>query len=63
MKRGKGDFKVIGRLLKILFKNYKALIIGVCICLVFSAISGSVAGVFLENIYKQIDNYFAGAMG
>lgn len=62
MKRGKGDLKVIGRLLKILFKNYKALIIGLCICLVFSAISGSVAGVFLENIYKQIDNYFTGAM-
>lgn len=62
MKRGKGDFKVIGRLLKILFKNYKALLIGLCICLVFSAISGSVAGVFLENIYKQIDNYFTGAM-
>ncbi len=62
MKRGKGDFKVIGRLLKILFKNYKALIIGLCVCLVFSAISGSVAGVFLENIYKQIDNYFTGAM-
>ena len=62
MKRGKGDFKVIGSLLKILFKNYKALIIGLCICLVFSAISGSVAGVFLENIYKQIDNYFTGAM-
>lgn len=62
MKRGKGDFKVIGRLLKILFKNYKALIIGLCICLVFSAISGSIAGVFLENIYKQIDNYFTGAM-
>ena len=62
MKRGKGDFKVIGRLLKILFKNYKALIIGLCICLVFSAISGSVAGVFLENIYKQIDNYFTGVM-
>lgn len=62
MKRGKGNFKVIGRLLKILFKNYKALIIGLCICLVFSAISGSVAGVFLENIYKQIDNYFTGAM-
>ncbi len=62
MKRGKGDFKVIGRLLKILFKNYKALIIGLSICLVFSAISGSVAGVFLENIYKQIDNYFTGAM-
>ena len=62
MKRGKGDFKVIGRLLKILFKNYKALLIGLCICLVFSAISGSIAGVFLENIYKQIDNYFTGAM-
>ena len=62
MKRGKGDFKVIGRLLKILFKNYKVLIIGICMCLVFSAISGSVAGVFLENIYKQIDNYFTGAM-
>ena len=62
MKREKGDFKVIGRLLKILFKNYKTLIIGICMCLVFSAISGSVAGVFLENIYKQIDNYFTGAM-
>ena len=62
MKREKGDFKVIGRLLKILFKNYKVLIIGICTCLVFSAISGSVAGVFLENIYKQIDNYFTGAM-
>ena len=62
MKRGKGDFKVIGRLLKILFKNYKVLLIGVCICLVASAIASSVAGIFLEKIYTQINNGLSGEL-
>ena len=52
----KGGFKVIGRVIRMLFKNYKTMLFAVMISLVISAICGSIAGVFLQNIYVQIEN-------
>lgn len=52
----KGGFKVIGRVIRMLFKNYKPMLFAVMISLVISAICGSIAGVFLQNIYVQIEN-------
>ena len=51
----KGGFKVIGRVIRMLFKNYKPMLFAVMISLVISAICGSIAGVFLQNIYVQIE--------
>ena len=53
--RKKGDFKSLKRLIGLLFKNYKGLLAVVAICLVVSAITSSIAGVFLQNLYKQFD--------
>ena len=39
-----------------LFKNYKPMLFALMISLVISAICGSIAGVFLQNIYVQIEN-------
>lgn len=52
----KGGFKVIGRVIRMLFKNYKPMLFAAMISLVISAICGSIAGVFLQNIYVQIEN-------
>lgn len=52
----KGGFKVIGRVIRMLFKNYKPMLFALMISLVISAICGSIAGVFLQNIYVQIEN-------
>lgn len=52
----KGGFKVIGRVIRMLFKNYKPMLFAVMISLIISAICGSIAGVFLQNIYVQIEN-------
>lgn len=52
----KSGFKVIGRVIRMLFKNYKPMLFAVMISLVISAICGSIAGVFLQNIYVQIEN-------
>ncbi len=52
----KGGFKVIGRVIRMLFKNYKSMLFALMISLVISAICGSIAGVFLQNIYVQIEN-------
>ncbi len=52
---GKADFKSLKRLIGILFKNYKGLLLVVFACLVVSAISSSIAGIFLQNLYSQFD--------
>ena len=52
----KGGFKVIGRVIRMLFENYKPMLFALMISLVISAICGSIAGVFLQNIYVQIEN-------
>ena len=57
-----GKFKkgVVKRLLKILFTQYKALVAVIAVCLLISAVAGSIAGVFLNRIYTQIDNFYNG---
>lgn len=52
---GKADFKSLKRLIGILFKNYKGLLFAVFASLVVSAISSSIAGIFLQNLYSQFD--------
>ena len=53
--RGKGGFKSIKRLIGLLFKNYKGLLFVVAVCLIISAITSSIAGVFLQNLYAQCE--------
>ncbi len=38
-----------------LFKNYKGLLFVVAVCLIISAITSSIAGVFLQNLYAQCE--------
>ena len=52
---GKADFKSLKRLIGLLFKNYKGLLFAVFASLVVSAISSSIAGIFLQNLYSQFD--------
>ncbi|HBF86436.1 MAG TPA: ABC transporter [Clostridiales bacterium] len=49
MKKG-----VLKRLLGFLFKNYKLLVSIMALCLVVSAVAGSIASPFLQNIYSAI---------
>lgn len=53
--REKGGFKSIKRLIRLLFKNYKGLLFVVAVCLIISAITSSIAGVFLQNLYAQCE--------
>lgn len=53
--RGKGGSKSIKRLIGLLFKNYKGLLFVVAVCLIISAITSSIAGVFLQNLYAQCE--------
>ena len=57
-----GGFKSIARIVKMLFKNYKFMLLTVMVSLVISAITGSIAGVFLKNIYDQITAVAQGSM-
>ena len=43
------------RLLKLLFSDYKKQLIVVAVCLVLSAVSGSVGGIFMKNLYEEIE--------
>ena len=47
--------KSLKRVIKLLFTNYKSLLFLIAVTLVISAIAGSIAGVFLNNIYTQFD--------
>ncbi len=60
-KVGKANFNSLKRIIGILFKNYKIMLVGIIACIFFSAISSSVAGIFLENIYTEIDVFLKGA--
>ena len=59
--RGKNGAKSIKRLIGLLFKNYKGLLFVVAVCLVISAITSSIAGVFLQNLYTQCELAIKGA--
>ena len=51
---GKLNVGVLKRLMGILFKDYKPLLITIGICLVISAITGSLAGLFLNTVYDLL---------
>ena len=51
---GKLNLGVLKRLMGLLFSNYKSLLVVIVICLVISAITGSVAGLFLSNVYETL---------
>lgn len=51
MKKG-----LLKRLLKILFTEYKALLLIIAICLAISAVAGSVTGLFLNNVYATLES-------
>ncbi len=51
---GKMKKGVLKRLMGILFKNYKPMLIVIAICLVISAITGAVAGLFLNTVYDTL---------
>ena len=55
------DFKALGRILKILFKEYKASYIVVLCSVMISAIASSVGGLFLNGVYTALENFLAGA--
>ena len=54
--RGRMPIKkgVLKRLLKILFTEYKALVSVMAVCVLVSAIAGSIAGLFLQQVYDAI---------
>lgn len=56
----KGIFK---RLLGVLFKNYKGLLMAMAACIAISAVAGSIASPFLQNIYSAIAEYVNGSIG
>ncbi|MBQ5802045.1 MAG: ABC transporter ATP-binding protein [Clostridia bacterium] len=43
------------RLLKLLLSDYKKQLIVVAVCLILSAVSGSVGGIFMKNLYEEIE--------
>ncbi len=57
---GKLNLGVLKRLMGLLFKNYKPLLIVIAVCLVVSAITGSLAGLFLNNVYDSLTRWLQG---
>ena len=57
---GKLNVGVLKRLMGLLFKNYKPLLIVIAVCLVISAITGSVAGLFLSTVYETLAQAITG---
>ena len=60
---GKLNLGVLKRLMGLLFSNYKSFLVIIAICLVISAITGSVAGLFLSNVYELLAQAIAGKIG
>ncbi len=48
------DFKALGRVMKLLFKSYPALIILTAFCIVFSAVVSSIPAIFIQKILAVI---------
>ena len=48
---GKLNLGVLKRLMRILFTNYKSTLLIISVCLVVSAITGALAGLFLSDVY------------
>ena len=59
---GKMNLGVLKRLMGLLFRNYKSLLIVIAICLVVSAITGAVAGLFLSKVYAFLTDAVTGVI-
>ena len=59
---GKINLGVLKRLMGLLFSNYKLLLIVIAICLVVSAITGAVAGLFLSKVYAFLTDAITGVI-
>lgn len=59
---GKMNLGVLKRLMGLLFTNYKPLLIIIAICLVVSAITGAVAGLFLSKVYAFLTDAIDGVI-
>lgn len=61
-KGGKAKKGTVTRLLKILFRDYKALLLVVVIGIGISAVTGSVGGLFLNRVYAALENFLNNTM-
>lgn len=55
--RPKADPKVLGRVIKLLYESYPALVVITAICIVFSAVVSSIPALFLQEVIKIIGDY------
>lgn len=55
--RPKTDPKVLGRVIKLLYESYPALVVITAICIVFSAVVSSIPALFLQEVIKIIGDY------
>ena len=53
--KGKVNTKALGRLIRMLFKNYPAMLITVMVCIVISALVGVAPSVYIETITSYIE--------
>ena len=59
---GKAKKGTLKRLLKFLYDEYKGFLVVIGICIVLSAIGGSVGGLFLNKIYASIGEFLEGTL-
>lgn len=55
--RPKADPKILGRVIKLLYESYPALVVITAICIVFSAVVSSIPALFLQEVIKIIGDY------
>lgn len=57
MQKPKVDPRVLGRVIKLLYDSYPALVIITAICIVFSAIVSSIPALFLQQVIEIVGEY------
>lgn len=57
--RPKVDPRVLGRVIKLLYKSYPALVIITAVCIVFSAVVSSIPALFLQQVIEVVGEYTA----
>ncbi len=55
------DFKVLGRLMKMVFKDYPVHMTVVAVCIVLSAAIGVAPAVYIETVTRCIEEGFSAA--
>lgn len=59
MQKPKVDPRVLGRVIKLLYDSYPALVIITAICIVFSAVVSSIPALFLQQVIEIVGEYTA----